>query len=98
MKPNYQELYQQAAAENVKLRQELAMSDADWELGKKSPRDLAIKWLCRAVMISSYDWCNNEMLIAAIDRLIALDDAANAENKGCCRNYNCNNRENCVAN
>ena len=98
MKPYYQELYQKAAVENEKLRKELAMSDADWEIGKKSPRNLAIKWLCRAVASSSYSWCNNELLMAAIDRLLALDDAANAKDKGCCRNCNCNNRENSVAN
>ena len=69
--------------QNDQLARELKMSDADWEIGKRSPRELAIKWLCRAVSVSSYDWRNHELLMQAIDRLIALD-TQNIQNNGCC--------------
>lgn len=72
--------------ENQKLRREMEMSDRDLEIGKKSPKELAIKWLCRAVCVSAYDWQNHELLMQSIDRLIALDHAANAEKKCCCGN------------
>lgn len=46
------------------MRKDLAVSDADFELGKIAPRDLAIKWLCRAISVSSYSWENNDLLLA----------------------------------
>lgn len=64
--------------ELFRLREEMRMCDEDFELGKKSPRELAIKWLCRAVIVSSYDWKNETLLMQAIDRLIALDSTAKA--------------------
>ena len=70
-----------------KLKREMEIVDNDWELGKKSPRDLAIKWLCRAVYVSSCERKNDEMLMNAIDRLIALDNAQNGEHKGSCEKY-----------
>ena len=81
-------------AELTRIRKEMQMSDEDFELGKKSPRDLAIKWLCRAISVSTYDWKNHELLKFAIDRLIALDNAQNAQHQCCCGNNECQDRNN----
>lgn len=71
---DYKKLYEAERVENERLRKDLAMSDADFELGKIAPRDLAIKWLCRAISVSSYSWENNDLLLAGIDRLLAMYD------------------------
>lgn len=65
------------------MRKGLAVSDADFELGKIAPRDLAIKWLCRAISVSSYSWENNDLLLAWIDRLLSLDNAKDIEQECC---------------
>lgn len=65
------------------LRKQIDLSDADWEVGKKSPRDLAIRWMCMAVNIRDFDANNRLYLMDCIDRLIALYQFENAKNEGC---------------
>lgn len=98
MKPNYKQLYETALNEKESLKKELLISNDDWELGKKSPKDLAIKWLCRAISVSAYDWQNHDLLLKAVDRLLMLDNAQNVKDQSSCRNCNCHNRENISSN
>lgn len=66
------------------LRRQIKVSNEDWELGKKSPRDLAIKWMCVATNVKDYQADERIFLFGFIDRLLALDNANNVKNEGCC--------------
>lgn len=66
------------------LRRQIKVSNEDWELGKKSPTDLAIKWMCIATNVKDYQADERIYLFGFIDRLLALDNANNVKNEGRC--------------